>query len=75
MCDGMSWLRKAESIHICGDASKVGYGAYTPNDELQHPMVMSFDVAEFQLTRANQLSSVFCEVKNVLADNCISVRP
>ncbi len=53
MCDGMSWLRKAESIHICGDASKVGYGAYTPNDELQHPMVMSFDVAEFQLTRAN----------------------
>ena len=54
----------------------MGYGAYTPDDELQHPMVMSFDVAEFHLTRANQLSSVFCEVKNVrFADDCISVRP
>ncbi len=65
ICDGKSWLRKAESIHICGDASKVGYGAYTPNDELQQPMVMSFDAAEIQLMRANQLSSVFREVKNV----------
>lgn len=34
VCDGKSWSRKTESIHICGDASKVGYGAYTPNDEL-----------------------------------------
>ena len=62
MCDGKSWLSKAESIHICGDVSKVGYGAYTPDDELQHPMVMSFDVAEVQLMRANQLSSVFRQV-------------
>ena len=56
---------QTETIHLCGDASKVGYGAYTPNCELQQPMVMSFDAEEIKLMQQNQLSSVFREVKNV----------
>ena len=50
---------------MCGDASKVGYGAYTPNHELKHPMVVSFTAVKIQLMHANKLSSVFPEVKNV----------
>ena len=46
LCDGKSWLKRDACIHLCGDASKVGYGAYTPDCELQHPMVMSFDAKE-----------------------------
>ena len=65
LCDGKSWLKRTASIHVCGDASKVGYGAYTPNLELQQPMVMSFDAQEIQLMHANKLSSVFRKVKNV----------
>ena len=62
LCDGESLLRKSDSIHVCGDASN---GAYTPNLELQHPMVMSFDAHEIHLMQTGQLSSVFREVKNV----------
>ena len=28
LCDGKSWLKRAVFIHECGDALKVGYGAY-----------------------------------------------
>ena len=62
LCDGESLLRRSDSIHVCGDASN---GAYTPNLELQHPMVMSFDAYEIHLMQTGQLSSVFREVKNV----------
>ena len=65
LCDGKSWVKRTDSIHICGDASKVGYGAFTPNQELPQPMVMSLDAVEIQLMYANQLSSVYREVKNV----------
>ena len=40
ICDGESWSRKADNIHICGDAAKVGYGAYTPNAAMVHFMVI-----------------------------------
>ena len=26
-CDGKTWLNRTEFVHMCGDASKVGYGA------------------------------------------------
>lgn len=38
--------------------------AYMPNDELQHPVVVSCNTVEIQLMHANKLSSVFCEVKH-----------
>lgn len=33
-CNGKSWLRRNNVIHVCGDASSVGYGAYTPHGEV-----------------------------------------
>ena len=26
------WVKRVKSLHICGDASCVGYGAYMPDD-------------------------------------------
>ncbi|KAL0041151.1 hypothetical protein WJX77_006885 [Trebouxia sp. C0004] len=63
--DGKSWLKRDAFLHVVGDASKVGYGAYMPNAELAEPMVMTFNPNEMQLMAANKLSSVFREVKNV----------
>ena len=65
LCDGKNWLRRSDSIHVCGDASKVGYGAYTPNLELQHPMVLSFDAHEIHLMQTGQMSSVTGQMSSV----------
>ena len=29
LCDGKTWLRRTEYIHVCGDASTVGWCIYT----------------------------------------------
>ena len=63
LADGKSWLKHTSLIHVCGDASKVGYGAFTPNGEL-YPAVC-FNPEEIRLMSVNKLSSVFCEVKIV----------
>lgn len=63
-CNGKSWLRRSNVIHVCGDASSVGYGAYTPNGEVDCDMALSFDQPEIQSMRAGTLSSVYRETKN-----------
>ena len=63
--NGRSWLRSTEYIHVIGDASNVGYAAFTPNAELQSTMIVSFDLSEIDKMNVNQLSSVFRETKNV----------
>jgi hypothetical protein len=59
-----SWLKRFQYIHIVGDASSVGYGAFTPHGELSSPMVVSFDAVEIARMEDNQLSSVLRETKN-----------
>lgn len=69
LADGKSWLKRTSLIHVCGDASKVGYGAFTPNGELYPATGVSFNPEEIRLMSVNKLSSVFREVKNV----CLAV--
>ncbi len=64
VCDGKTWLKRQEFIHVCGDPSKFGYAALTPNNERLQLMALSFEANEKQLIDANRLSSVVCEVKN-----------
>ena len=40
--NGRCWLHSTEYVHVVGDASSVGYGAFTPNAELESPMIISF---------------------------------
>lgn len=41
LCNGKTWLKRFQYGHIVGDASSVGYGAFTPHGELPGPMVVS----------------------------------
>ena len=63
-CNGRLWLTRTNVVHVCGDASSIGYGAYTPHGELSYPMAMSFDDSEIQSMYTNSLSSVYRETKN-----------
>lgn len=63
-CNGKSWLRRNNVIHVCGDASSVGYGAYTPHGEVSYDMALSFDQSEMQCMQSGTLSSVLRETKN-----------
>lgn len=64
LCNGKTWLKRLQYIHIVGDASSVGFGAFTPHGELPSPMVVSFDAMEIAGMEDNQLSSVLRETKN-----------
>ena len=65
MVNGRTWLRSTEYIHVVGDASSVGYAAFTPNSELPSSMIISIDQSEIERMKVNQLSSVLRETKNV----------
>ena len=65
MVNGRTWLRSKEYIHVVGDASSVGYAAFTPNSELPSSMIISIDQSEIERMKVNQLSSVLRETKNV----------
>lgn len=60
-----AWLKRSKFVHLVGDASKISYAAYTPSHELSGLMDMPLHAAEIALMAANQLSSVFREVKIV----------
>lgn len=62
-CNGKTWLKRLQYIRIVGDASNVGFGAFTPHGELPSPMVVSFDATEIDRMEHNQLSSVLRETK------------
>ena len=64
LCNGKTWLKRFQYVHIVGDASSVGYGAFTPHGELSSPMVVSFDSVGIHRMQDNQLSSVLRETKN-----------
>ena len=49
---------------MCGDASSVGYAAFTPHGEIAYDMAMSFDQWEMDCMQAGALSSVYRETKN-----------
>lgn len=64
LCNGKTWLRRDKTIHVCGDASSIGYAAYTPHGEISHHMALSFDQLEIQSMQLGKLSSVYRETKN-----------
>lgn len=47
--NGKTWLKRDNTLHVCGDASSMGSGAYMPNGEMSQPMVMSFTDSETAL--------------------------
>ena len=59
--NGRSWLHSLEYIHVVGDASSIGYAAFTPNAELASDMIISFD--QFEIARMNERSCPQCCVK------------
>ncbi len=59
-----TWLQRGRILIVCGDASSVGYAAYTPHGEIEYAMVMSFDQVTMDCMQAGSLSSVYCETKN-----------
>ena len=63
--NGRSWLHSLEYIHVVGDASSIGYAAFTPNAELASDMIISFDQFEIARINENKLSSMLRETKNV----------
>ena len=62
-CNGKTWLKRGNTVHVCGDASSVGYAAFTPHGEITDDMAMSFDQWEINCMQAGTLSSVFRETK------------
>ncbi len=52
-----TWWKRGDCLLITGDASEYGFGAYTPNGELQHPMVVPCTALQLDLMAANDLSS------------------
>ena len=63
-CNGKTWLQRGSVVHVCGDASSVGYAAFTPHGEVKYDMAMSFDETEIESMQAGLLSSVYRETKN-----------
>ena len=57
-------LDRTNIVHVAGDASSIGYAAFTPHGEIGHPMTMSFDQQEMQLMQQQALSSVYRETKS-----------
>lgn len=51
-------------VHVCSDASKMGYAAFTPHGETLYDMAMSFDQREIDSMQAGTLPSVCRETKN-----------
>ncbi len=49
----MQWLKRYQYLHIVGDASSVGYGAFAPHGELPSPMVVSFHSVEIDKMQDN----------------------
>ena len=50
-------MKRFQYVHIIGDASSVGNGAFTPHGELPSPMVVSLDSVEINRMQDNQLPS------------------
>ena len=57
-------MKRFQYVHIVGDASSVGYGAFTTHGELPSPMVVSLYSVEINRMQDNQLSSVLRKTKN-----------
>ena len=53
LCNGRTWLKRYQYLHIVGDASSVGYGAFAPHGELPSPMVVSFHSVEIDKMQDN----------------------
>ena len=64
ICNGKVWLSRTKIVHVAGDASSIGYAAFTPHGEIGYPMAMSFDQQEIRLMQCQALSSVYRETKN-----------
>lgn len=63
-CNGKCWLRRHNVVNVCGDASSIGYAAYTPHGEVGYDMIMSFEQSEIESMHEGTLSSVYREIKN-----------
>ena len=63
--NGNSRLHSLKHILVLGDASSVGYAAFTPNAERPCATIISFVYAEIAQISANELFSVFRETRDV----------
>ena len=63
-CNGKTWLQRDRRLHVCSDASSVGYASYTPHGEIEYDMIMSFDQVVMNCMQAGSLFSVYRETKN-----------
>ena len=59
---GGNWWKRQATLLVAGDASEFAYEAYTPEGELQHPIVVSFTKEELQLMADKCLSSTLREI-------------
>ena len=59
-------MKQFQYVHIVGDASSVGYGAFTTHGhgELPSPMVVSSDSMEINRMQDNQLPSILRKTTN-----------
>lgn len=64
--EGGNWWKRSECLLVSGDASEFAFAAYTPDGELQHPMVVTFTQQEAQLMKDNQYSSTIREIICIL---------
>lgn len=64
ICNGRIWLNRTKTVHVVGDASIIGYAAFTPHEEVEFPMAMSLDQQGIHLMQSQSLSSVYRETKH-----------
>ena len=64
--EGGSWFKRGPALLVAGDASEFAYAAYTPNGELQHPVVVTFSAEELQLMADDEFSSTLTEISAYL---------
>jgi hypothetical protein len=64
--NGHTWASKRETLVVAGDYSSThGYAAYTPNGEIEEPIVITHTPEELALIAANKHSSTLGEAKTV----------
>ena len=69
---GKSWERRTQVIRVVGDASESALAAFTPDGQLEAPIIVPFTAAERAAVEENRLSSTVREL-SVLGEVIITI--